>query len=916
MSATLQPALIIGLGGSGIEIVRRFKHRLERDYEDQSHVRFLGIDTDVQREPRDGVPKLKDGEFIHASNFSPEQYVSPNALNNYPEIREWWRGYDRIALGMISTGAGQRRPVGRLALFVHFAQIRQAMARQIGEIFKTESFHRLPPEYRKQVTIYVVASTCGGTGTGMFLDLAYLAPVIVKEVQPQADSKVRGLLLLPSVFTGTNTVPQPSHTAMRANAFGALTELDWCMNPQGKRSAVKFPGMPMPVDRSTPPFKSCFLLGNQDEQGAVYTDIGELLERAATHLHITLASSLSTQGRSDLDNIEANVFQDAIVQGRARLYSSMNAGELVLPRRRVYSMWARDFALLVAERLDGGVSAQGGVVQKALDELERQPAMSTLLRFARPETLLERMNGVEETLGRLVSVDAAAIDHNSIASDAMYAQSEFTSHLSRLKVGDEIGEAVQELRGEVDALLGAVLGVGSLGDALAFVTEVRSCLDKLEQQVASARGNGPIEDWANDFAQSVTGSKKGLLEGADTYAKRLGQRGAEAGEAARRSWRRQVASRVQGILGEAAHLPTLRSFIEQRRSLLERLRVNVPGAAARLRTLRLPMVDGVLGATLSDGEIRHAFLAEERQERMEVASRPRLAQLLREPTDDSEELTLQLIEIAGAAIVEPMEEFIRGIRFDPADIATRLSQLQPLVTFTSDFASRLRGGSISHPPQPARLLGVPEGIVPEFQEARGSFSGSEREYGQPVAIRDQDRILMISQTHGFPLFAVAELAICRQAIDVDSLGRILRFTLPDADARSWQIFPALASEANKWFAVAIAVGAVTRDLDAITYLQPGDDRAMPLVLFEGDGDAEVARRSARDAFNMQGLATGFQQGLKSVARTRGGNSGLVAMLDEWIERERGKAVNPRYPAEFRKDVEEVARFADSLREEF
>ena len=82
MPAALQPALIIGLGGSGIEIVRRFRHRLDRDYEDQSHVRFLGVDTDVQKEDRDGVPRLKDGEFIHASNFSPEQYVSANALSN------------------------------------------------------------------------------------------------------------------------------------------------------------------------------------------------------------------------------------------------------------------------------------------------------------------------------------------------------------------------------------------------------------------------------------------------------------------------------------------------------------------------------------------------------------------------------------------------------------------------------------------------------------------------------------------------------------------------------------------------------------------------------------------------------------------------------------------------------------------
>jgi len=175
---------------------------------------------------------------------------------------------------------------------------------------------------------------------------------------------------------------------------------------------------------------------------------------------------------------------------------------------------------------------------------------------------------------------------------------------------------------------------------------------------------------------------------------------------------------------------------------------------------------------------------------------------------------------------------------------------------------------------------------------------------------------MISQTHGFPLFAVAEMAICRQAIDADSLGRVLRFTLPDADARNWQIFPALANEANKWFAVAVAVSAVTRDLDSYTYVQPGDERAMPLVLFEGEGGAEGARRAARDAFNQQGLATGFQQGLKAVSRAKGGNAGLVTLLDDWVTKEQAKATNARYPAEFKKDLDEVSRFADSIREEF
>lgn len=41
----VQPALIIGVGGSGIDIVRRFKRRFELLYPETPYVRLLGIDT-------------------------------------------------------------------------------------------------------------------------------------------------------------------------------------------------------------------------------------------------------------------------------------------------------------------------------------------------------------------------------------------------------------------------------------------------------------------------------------------------------------------------------------------------------------------------------------------------------------------------------------------------------------------------------------------------------------------------------------------------------------------------------------------------------------------------------------------------------------------------------------------------------
>ena len=171
---TVQPALIIGLGGSGIDIVRRFKRRFATLYPDVPYVRLLGIDTAPQVPVTQYTPPLEDDEFIYAAGFNMTYHVGVGHIDNHPTIRDWWRGYD-LPLKTIQQGAGQRRPVGRLAFFVRQHEIAERLRLNVLSIFNDDTFRRLPEHYRKAINIYVVASTCGGTGTGMILDLAYLA---------------------------------------------------------------------------------------------------------------------------------------------------------------------------------------------------------------------------------------------------------------------------------------------------------------------------------------------------------------------------------------------------------------------------------------------------------------------------------------------------------------------------------------------------------------------------------------------------------------------------------------------------------------------------------------------------------------------------------------------------------------------
>ena len=104
MTTTVQPALIIGLGGSGIDVVRRFKRRFRMMYPTTPYVRFLGIDTAPQTPEREHLPQLSDDEFVRTSDFRMDFYTSPGYIDQHPSIRGWWKGYDGLPARFINAG--------------------------------------------------------------------------------------------------------------------------------------------------------------------------------------------------------------------------------------------------------------------------------------------------------------------------------------------------------------------------------------------------------------------------------------------------------------------------------------------------------------------------------------------------------------------------------------------------------------------------------------------------------------------------------------------------------------------------------------------------------------------------------------------------------------------------------------------
>src|SRR5439155_7560370 len=108
------------------------------------------------------------------------------------------RALHRIARNPGPNGA---RALGRLALLDHYPAIAQRVRRALERAAAPEALQEAArrtglPVRSGRPRVYVVAALGGGTGSGMFLDVAYLAQALLCEVRPgRAD--VIGLLSLP-----------------------------------------------------------------------------------------------------------------------------------------------------------------------------------------------------------------------------------------------------------------------------------------------------------------------------------------------------------------------------------------------------------------------------------------------------------------------------------------------------------------------------------------------------------------------------------------------------------------------------------------------------------------------------------------------------------------------------------------------
>lgn len=334
-SSYLSPTLVVGLGGTGVETARLIKENLRAtgvDY--QGVIEFLTIDTDVANN-LPGQEPIYPNEFAYIGGYN-SSIVLAN-LDRYPEIGEWWwtstsSGQRARVAGDIYRGARQKRFVGRLSLYVKWAEVARKLERKIeriNEIARKEAVQRLGATVDRtgRARVYIISSVCGGTGSGTFLDVAFK---VRSQLAQYGD--IVGILLMPSCFKFEMQAAIQKQR-IHANAYAALMELNHWMI-QGKCS-MHFPNEePKEIAQ---PFGRVLLIDKNNSQESL-SDLAAIRQMVAQFVYLDLATSIGQAALSQGANVK-DLGEEMLTAQEASTSQSLGFGSfatasLVLPVER------------------------------------------------------------------------------------------------------------------------------------------------------------------------------------------------------------------------------------------------------------------------------------------------------------------------------------------------------------------------------------------------------------------------------------------------------------------------------------------------------------------------------------------------------------------------------------------------------
>ena len=398
--------LVLGFGGTGYEGLIELKTLFAQNPgKVPPHCGLLYFDTVA---PKDhGAVSLRDVECSLLLLRDPTEMLN-NPANGY--LREWFPKNIKVQTAV--HGAAQIRPLGRLALHAQpervLSQITNALNILTDRARLREADDGSSIDEQGSVEVYVLASLCGGTGSGIILDVARL---VREQLRDAPTVRFVGVFLLPGPFrhlAGTGLVT--------ANAYAALKELDYLADPREPVDFTFGPGRELTLDRS--PFDLVYLVDSVGERYDTTKSVSQLARQMAYLPYLMATPSVGPHVREVLHNLIPQLESKELVHGKRATYASFGVAALELPRgsvlraRREFETGLLGKLLADAEQIQplGDLGARDAVANCVVDRLPEHLEMLLLeVDFGNPREPVDKLENIYASTLNLVEDHARGV---------------------------------------------------------------------------------------------------------------------------------------------------------------------------------------------------------------------------------------------------------------------------------------------------------------------------------------------------------------------------------------------------------------------------------------------------------------------------------------------------------------------------
>ncbi len=387
------PTIVIGLGGTGLKTVVSLKRKIPKDA--RTLLKFFCIDSDKNEVL---INELEPDEYLNVSVPGVSSIVGNLRSESAEFIRPWFPSNLNFKVVSGDEGAKQFRPMGRLYLFRNVDKVFNAIDMATKQLRAKFADVKIAS---KTINVYLISSTCGGTGSGMLLDVAYIVRKVIEE-ENAIPALIKGILFLPTAFHPFPISDEAEKKHIFANGYATLKEIDFYMNPNNESEyKVQFSKTRV-VSSKKQPFDVCYLIDDENEEFPI-GGLDDTIEAVSESLVILISSGVGTNIKSAEDNLYTVLSQSQKMQPYSHknyLYSSFGTSSVIYPYEDVKRYVAGKLVKFMYDYLNKELKSNfvyDIVRQLKMDELSSDDLINHLypLKLLSPSEISEKVYQIE-----------------------------------------------------------------------------------------------------------------------------------------------------------------------------------------------------------------------------------------------------------------------------------------------------------------------------------------------------------------------------------------------------------------------------------------------------------------------------------------------------------------------------------------